>query len=67
MYDNYSGNLLISISFDEPLWSVTMDPAQNFLFVGGEKGNIYETKLYDEKQIINDLNRPQPSVLNGHR
>ncbi|XP_053211739.1 WD repeat-containing protein 18-like [Panonychus citri] len=66
IYDNYSGNLLISISFDEPLWSVAMDPGQSFLFVGGEKGNIYETKLYDEKQIINDLNRPQPTVLTAH-
>ncbi|XP_053211741.1 WD repeat-containing protein 18-like [Panonychus citri] len=43
-----------------------MDPGQSFLFVGGEKGNIYETKLYDEKQIINDLNRPQPTVLTAH-
>ena len=66
VYDILSGNLLISISFDEPLWSVVMDPAQNYLFVGGEKGNIYETKLFDTQQILNDLNKPQPKIFIGH-
>jgi hypothetical protein len=42
-----SGYLIITIVFDTPLWAVVMDSAQYFMFVGGEDGNIYETRLYE--------------------
>ncbi|XP_074594556.1 WD repeat-containing protein 18 [Brevipalpus obovatus] len=66
IYDIYSGELLASLTFDEPLWSVVTDAAQNFLFVGGEKGSIFETKLFDQSQILNDLSKPAPLALEGH-
>jgi hypothetical protein len=47
IYELLSGHLIITIVFDTPLWAVVMDSAQYFMFVGGEDGNIYETRLYE--------------------
>jgi pre-rRNA-processing protein IPI3 len=48
IYNTVSGQHLLTYVFDTPLWSLAIDPAQYFLFVGGENGNIYQTNLHEK-------------------
>ncbi|RWS25503.1 WD repeat-containing protein 18-like protein [Leptotrombidium deliense] len=66
VYEVLSGTLLVSLVFDTPLWSVAMDPAQYFLFIGGDNGNIYETRLYEKPSQIISRNAEQGPEFIGH-
>lgn len=37
-----------------------MDPAENFLFAGGDDGSIYETRLFEKSS---QLSQTEPSPL----
>lgn len=48
IFDLMTGVLVANISFETPIHSVAVDPAELRLFSGGENGVIYETKLHEK-------------------
>uniref|UniRef100_A0A8C6V1Z0 WD repeat-containing protein 18 n=1 Tax=Neogobius melanostomus TaxID=47308 RepID=A0A8C6V1Z0_9GOBI len=65
-----SGEMLLSILFDVAIMSVTLDPAEYFLFCGGTDGNIFQVSLCSQmlsrdKQFQSGDNGNQ--VFKGHR
>jgi len=65
IYELLSGLLIITIVSDTPLWSVVMDPAQYFMFAGGDDGNIYETRLYERPS--NSSQKDNSPKFIGHK
>lgn len=55
----------MTIVFDTPILSVTMDPAEFFVFAGGEDGNIYEIRLFEK--ALNTLHKEIEPLFVGHR
>jgi hypothetical protein len=66
IYDVMSGNLLISIVFDTPIWSIATDLNEMILYSGGENGKVYETKLYKQNAEIVTQIASTDSVFSGH-
>lgn len=52
--------------FDSPLHSITMDPADYFLFVGAENGNIYEVKMFTNPQELELSKTDFEPTYKGH-
>ncbi|KAI1280352.1 WD repeat-containing protein 18 [Halotydeus destructor] len=68
VHELITGNHLFTLVYDTPLWSVALDPAQYFLFVGDENGNIYQTKLFEKRSQINARpNERNPPTYIGHK
>jgi pre-rRNA-processing protein IPI3 len=52
LYNVLTGQLIVSIIFETPIHSLAVDASEMNLFVGGENGKIYQTKLY---KVIDDF------------
>lgn len=74
IYDPGSGLLLLTLVFDVPLTSVSMNARESDLFVGCTNGDIYEFNLHEPPrgiehhvQVRNDGNSNGVIVFQGHK
>ncbi|KOX75825.1 WD repeat-containing protein 18 [Melipona quadrifasciata] len=74
VYDPVSGQLLLTLVFDVPLSSVSMNTRESDLFVGCTIGDIYRFNLHEPPrgiehhvQVRNDGNSEGVIVFHGHK
>ncbi|XP_078658329.1 WD repeat-containing protein 18-like [Branchiostoma floridae x Branchiostoma belcheri] len=70
LFEVSSGQVLLSVSFDVSITSVTMDTAETRLFAGGTNGNIHQVNLHAQpvqrERHIEDTDDDQGQIFKGH-
>ncbi|XP_014670743.1 PREDICTED: WD repeat-containing protein 18-like [Priapulus caudatus] len=70
LYELASGYLLLSVTFDVPLSSVRLDPAEYSLFAGGVDGRIFQAHLFTQPvrtdRHVGKEDEEQFHVFTGH-
>ncbi|XP_066298281.1 WD repeat-containing protein 18-like [Branchiostoma lanceolatum] len=70
LFEVSSGQLLLSVSFDVSITSVTMDTAETHLFAGGTNGSILQVNLYAQpvqrERHIEDSEDGHAQIFKGH-
>ncbi|XP_019645818.1 PREDICTED: WD repeat-containing protein 18-like [Branchiostoma belcheri] len=70
LFEVSSGQVLMSVSFDVSITSVTMDTAETRLFAGGINGNIHQVNLHAQpvqrEKHIEDTDDDQRQIFKGH-